>query len=92
VRWGRVLERDGDFLVVSAVPLAMTSGKLTLSPARPERIRGWQDGSGFLADDVSAGDVVSIHWDWACDRLDAERLARLRFWTEHELALANLTI
>jgi hypothetical protein len=91
IRWGRVLERDGDFLVVSAVPLAMCGGKLELGPARVERIRGWQDGLGFIGD-VAAGDVVSIHWDWACDTLDARRLAALRGWTKHELKIANQTI
>jgi hypothetical protein len=91
IRWGRVLERDGDSLVVSAVPLTLLGGKLRLGPPRVERIRGWLDGTGFV-DDVNAGDVVSIHWDWACERLDARRLAALREVTAAELELANLTI
>jgi hypothetical protein len=36
--------------------------------------------------------VVSIHWDWACERLDPRRLAALRAVTEAELELANQTI
>jgi hypothetical protein len=91
VRWGRVLERDGDHLVVNVVPLALVGGKLALAPPRIERIRGWQDGAGFIGD-VAAGDVVSIHWDWACEKLDRRRLAALRGWTAHELEVANLTI
>ncbi|HEX3265066.1 MAG TPA: DUF6390 family protein [Candidatus Limnocylindrales bacterium] len=91
VRWGRVLERDGDSLVVSAVPLQLVGGKLELAPARVERIRGWLDGAGFV-EDVVAGDVVSIHWDWACERLDPQRLELLRGATERELAIANRTI
>ncbi len=91
IRWGRVLERDGDYLAVSAVPLAMVDGKLQLTEARVERIRGWQDGSGFI-DEVAPGDVVSIHWDWACDTLDARRLAALQTWTKREIEIANLTI
>ncbi len=91
IRWGRVIERDGDELVVSAVPLVMRDAKLALAPARVERIRGWQDGNGFI-DGVAAGDVVSIHWDWACDKLDARRLAALQGWTQRELAIANLTM
>lgn len=91
IRWGRVLERDGDALVVNAVPLAFTDGKLTLGAPRRERITAWHDGKGFLGD-VAAGDVVSIHWDWACDRLDASALARLRSWTQRQLAIANETI
>jgi hypothetical protein len=91
IRWGRVLERDGDFLVVSAVPLAVADGKLETAPPQLERIRGWRDGAGFV-NDVAPGDVISIHWDWACDRLDARRLAALQAWTAHELAIANTTI
>jgi hypothetical protein len=91
IRWGRVLERDGDWLVVSAVPLELTDGKLRLGAARPERIRGWADGAGFV-EDARPGDVVSIHWDWACERLDEPRLAALRTSTLRELELANLTI
>jgi hypothetical protein len=91
IRWGRVLERDGDSLVVSAVPLAMVDGKLRLGPPRTERIRGWADGAGFV-EDARPGDVVSIHWDWACERLDRRRLAALRSATERELGVANETI
>jgi hypothetical protein len=91
IRWGRVLERDGDWLVVSAVPLEMVDGKLRLGAPRPERIRAWIDGTGFVAD-VEPGAVVSIHWDWACERLDARRLAALRHWTEREIGIANTTL
>jgi hypothetical protein len=91
IRWGRVLERDGDALVVSAVPLLMTEGRLQLGPPRVEKIRGWLDGAGFV-EDVVAGDVISIHWDWACERLDERRLAALRGVTAAELALANESI
>jgi hypothetical protein len=91
IRWGRVLERDGDSLVVSAVPLEMVDGKLRLGPARPERIRGWVDGAGFV-EDAAVGDIVSIHWDWACERLDAARLDALRSSTVAELGIANQTL
>lgn len=91
IRWGRVLDRDGDFLVVSAVPLAMVDCKLKLGAPRVERIRGWQDGLGFIGD-VARDDIVSIHWDWACDTLDAWRLGALQAWTMREIAIANRTM
>ncbi|MBI2781380.1 MAG: hypothetical protein HYX55_06250 [Chloroflexi bacterium] len=91
IRWGRVLERDGDSLVVSAVPLAMVGGRLELAAPRVERIRGWADGAGFV-EDAALGDVVAIHWDWACERLNAARLAALQGSTVAELRLANQTI
>ncbi|HET9614617.1 MAG TPA: DUF6390 family protein, partial [Candidatus Limnocylindrales bacterium] len=91
IRWGRVLERDGDSLVVDVVPLTMVEGRLVLGPARPERIQAWRDGAGFFGD-VAAGDVVSVHWSWACDRLGRRQLARLIGSTRIELAIANETI
>jgi hypothetical protein len=91
VRWGRVLERDGEWLVANVVPLVMTDGRLELGPARPERIQAWRDGAGFV-DGVQRGDVISIHWSWACDRLSARQLADLETWTAHEIGIANLTI
>ena len=92
VRWGRVLERDGDWLVTSVVPLALVEGKLALTAPRVETVRGWQDGRGFLSAVVAPNDIVSIHWDWACDVLDARRLNLLRGWTQHELGIANPTL
>jgi hypothetical protein len=91
VRWGRVMERDGDHLVVNAVPLTMVDAKLQFGAPRVERIRAWQDGLGFFGD-AAAGDIVSIHWDWACEKLSNARFAALRDWTTHEMRVANLTI
>jgi hypothetical protein len=91
IRWGRVLDRDGDSLVVSAVPLELREGKLRLGAPRVQRIRGWLDGAGFV-EDVAPGDVVSIHWDWGCERLDGARLEQLRRSTAAELRIANATI
>jgi hypothetical protein len=91
VRWGRVLERDGDWLVTNVVPLILVAGRLQLGPARAERIQAWRDGAGFV-DGVGAGDVIAIHWSWACDRLSPDQLARLVHWTSRELAVANHTI
>ncbi|MCY7417908.1 MAG: DUF6390 family protein [Chloroflexi bacterium] len=90
IRWGRVLERDGDQLLVNAVPLSITDGELTFGPSRPERISAWRDGRGFI-NEVVTGDIVSIHWDWACDVLDADQVARLIAWTQRQLEVANKT-
>jgi hypothetical protein len=91
VRWGRVVERAGDDLVVRAVPLSLVEGKLAFGEPRLERITAFRDGRGFIGD-VAPGDVVSIHWDWACEVLDAPRLERLIGTTRRELAIANRTI
>ena len=91
IRWGRVLEREGDQIVVNAIPLELVDGSLTFGPARVERVVGWRDGLGFIGD-VQRDEVISIHWGWACDVLDADQLERLISWTRRQLAIANETI
>ena len=91
IRWGRVRERDGDQLVVDAVPLGLVGGRLALLPPRVERVTGWRDGLGFVTG-VAPGDVVSIHWGWACEALSPARLRRLVAWTRRQLEVANLSI
>src|SRR4051794_30157101 len=91
VRWGRVLERIGDQLVVNVVPLQLVAGRLELGPAEVRRVTAWRSGAGFIGD-VAAGDVVSVHWDWACDVLSAAALERLVTWTRSQLVVANQTL
>ncbi len=91
IRWGRVLERDAEFLVVNVVPLGMTDGRLVLGSPRPERIQAWRDGATFVAG-VELGDVVSVHWSFACDRLSGDQLGGLIHWTERQLRIANETV
>jgi hypothetical protein len=91
IRWGRVLERMGDQLVVSATGLELVDGRLAHGPAATERVQAWRDATGFI-DAPDPGDIVSIHWSWACDRLDARQLANLIAWTDRQLAVANRTI
>ena len=90
VRWGRVRERAGDSLIVNVVPLTQVEGKLAFGDARPERITAWRDGLSFVGG-VQPDEVVSIHWDWACDILDADQLRRLVGWTQRQLDIANRT-
>jgi hypothetical protein len=91
IRWGRVLEVAGERLVVDAVPLTLAEGKLELGAARPQSVRRWLDGTGFVSD-VEVGDIVSLHWDWACEVLGPARLQALQQRTAHQLVLANQTI
>jgi hypothetical protein len=91
IRWGRVLEVKGDQLIVNAVPLSLVDGKLALLEARPQTVKRWLDGTGFVSN-VQSGDVVSLHWDWACEVLSPRRLEALRQRTVRQLSLANQTI
>ncbi len=91
IRWGRVLAVEGDWLVVAVVPIRLVDGRLALAPPAVDRVQAWRDGTGFI-DEIQAGDVVSVHWNWACERLDARRLANLAGWTRYQLGIANRTV
>jgi hypothetical protein len=91
ISWGRVRSVDGAELVVERPRLALVQGKLALAPPEPVRILRQIDGLGF-AEAVVPGDVVSIHWSWACDVLTASALRRLRSATDQYLRLANETL
>lgn len=88
IRWGRVEAVIGDSLVVSSVSLEMTDGRLQLAAPRLETIDRWLDGTGFV-DEIEPGEMVAIHWSWACDRLTQRQLRNLVAWTRLALRVAN---
>ena len=90
IRWGRVQAVDGDVVVVRNRILDFNGSQLVLGDERVEEAHRSLDGIGFVTD-VVAGDVVSLHWDWVCDRLNRAELINLQRWTAHNLAVVNAT-
>lgn len=91
IRWGRVEAVMGDSLVVSAASLEMANGRLRLGEPRRELVSRWLDGTGFV-DEVQRGEMVGIHWSWACDRLTARQLRNLIAWTRLAIWVTNQAI
>ncbi len=90
IRWGRVEAVDGDVVIVRNRVLAFDGSRLVLGDERVEEAHRSLDGTGFVTDLVP-GDVVSLHWDWVCDRLNRAELANLVRWTAHNLTVVNAT-
>jgi Family of unknown function (DUF6390) len=76
VRPARVTAREGDELLVMARPLVVEDGVLRFGEERQERILATIDGRGFV-DGARSGDIVAVHWGWACDVLGPQRGAAL---------------
>jgi hypothetical protein len=91
IRWGRVVEVLDDRLLVEVVPLEMVAGRLRLATPRLETVRRSLDGRAFVTD-IAPGEMVSIHWDWVCDRLHPRQLQALTRSTRRQLAITNQTI
>jgi hypothetical protein len=88
IRWGTVVSVDGDHAVVASQPLVFEAGILRLGPAREEQVQ-WAAGGERLPSELAAGDLVSLHWDWVCDRLSASQLVALRSFSQRQLEIAN---
>jgi hypothetical protein len=91
ISWGRVTMVEGAEVVVERSPLVLASGKLALGPPVPVRVQRRIGGSGTL-DNFRPGDIVSIHWSWACDRLGAAALRQLGRATRRAIAHTNRTL
>ena len=89
ISWGRVVAVHPDRLLVSRRPLELARGKLRLGPAREVTATA---GAGGYIPFVKPGEVVSMHWSWACEVLERGELARLRAATAGALAMCNQTI
>ena len=91
ISWGVVRAVDGGELVVDRRPLVLQEGKLALAAAGAERVTRLVEGKGF-ATEAKPGDVVSIHWGWACEILDERQARSLERYTRLHLRLANESI
>ena len=88
IRWGTVVAVTGESAVVTSQPLQWDGHRLFFGLERPETVNLGSDGLS-LAGAVSPGDVVAMHWDWVCDRLDPAGLGHLRSYTLRHLDMVN---
>lgn len=79
-----VQDETADVLVE---PLLWEDGRLRLGKPEPRSVR-WRDGGRAFVR-PRPGEVVSLHWDFACDVLTAGAAARLRGVTHRVLAAVN---
>ena len=88
IRWGQVQSVTGDQVVLESRPLRYDGRRLSLG--EPEREVAQASIAGALpGGDLRAGDWVSLHWEWVCDRLTEQQVATLRRYTLHHLSVVN---
>ena len=88
IRWGTVMEVEGDTAVVRSEPLVLQDDRLSLGPPRPETVVWAADGHG-LAERLTPGDRVAMHWGWVCERLSSSAARTLERETAIAMRLAN---
>lgn len=85
---GRVLAVEEEEADVLSEPLVWDGRRLRLGVPAVRRAAWRRDGLGFLSE-LRAGDWVSLHWDWVCDRLEPRQARTLARYTRQMLAVAN---
>lgn len=88
IRWGTVLESTGETAVVRSRPLEWDGTRLFLGEEQTEVVQQAADGLRFI-DPLQPEDVVSLHWDWVCDRLGRRSLGYLQHYTARHLSMVN---
>jgi hypothetical protein len=87
VSWGRVLEVKEKTLVVDRVPLAFRDDSLQL--AAPEKKEVYYDSEIAPFSTVRRGDWVSLHWNFASEKLSPRQLGNLRKYTALDIEATN---
>jgi hypothetical protein len=91
IRWGEVVEIDGDRARVRTWPLALEGDRLLIGTETVESVSWASEGHG-LSPGLEPGDSVAVHWNWVCERLDSKSLTRLQRETSAAIQLANRTL
>lgn len=88
VRWGRVTSVGADTALVRTPTLVFEDDRLALAGEHEVCARRFAspDGDG---PDLQFGDLVSLHWDWICEKLSPMRAHRLIGYTIENLDAVN---
>ncbi len=82
ISWGRVMDVGVQTAVVRRRPLTWVDGTLRSGDPIDEPYRRQHE-------NLSPGDVVSVHWDFICQRLEQNRARILQRTHDHHLRIAN---
>ena len=90
ISWGRVVQVGSDDLKVELKPLVAGGEGLALERPVIRRVKYDPDVKPFGT--IGPGDVVSIHWNYACDVLTARQAKNIQKYTQADIALVNRLI
>ncbi len=87
ISWGRVKEVGGKELRLETKPLIIRDSRLSLARPVLKRVKYNPEVKPFAS--VKPGDVVSVHWGYACDVLTQRQARNIAKYTSADLALVN---
>jgi hypothetical protein len=87
ISWGTVRKVGRDELQVEARRVNVDDGGLSLARPAVKRVRYNPEVRPF--ETVKAGDVVSIHWNYACDVMTPRQAKNIARYTDADIRLVN---
>ena len=87
VSWGRVLEVKKKTLVVDRRPLALQDDRLSLLGSEKKEVH--YDGEIPPLSTIKRGDWVSLHWNFASEKLSRYQLKNLASYTDLDIDATN---
>jgi len=90
VSWGEVKSIGAKSLQVMYRPVVLEEDRLALSKPNTKKVRYNPEVPPFGS--VRKGDIVSLHWDYACDVLSPRQLSNIRRYTALDIEAANLLL
>lgn len=88
ISWGKIKKILPDHFVVDYEPLVSKNNRVLLGPLQEKKVIRTFDGKGFVLD-AGIGDWISIHWEWACEKISLRQKNNLEMWTKYHLNLFN---
>ena len=87
ISWGKVSQVNRDSLVVVRPSLALKDGLLTLAPPKKKEISYDPEITPFSS--IQRGDWVSVHWNFASEKLTPYQLKNLKRYTKLDIQATN---
>jgi hypothetical protein len=87
ISWGEVRKVGKRDLQVRVRPIEFQDGRLALAPPTLKRVQYNPEVKPFSS--VRTGNVVSLHWSYACDVLTNRQSKNISKYTANDLALVN---
>jgi hypothetical protein len=84
IRWGEVVGRTDDRLLVDSQPLAWDGERLSVAPGRIESVFSPIDDA-----QIETGDLVAMHWDYVCQKITSGQHRYLKRYQDLHLSIAN---
>jgi len=86
IRWGEVVGRSNDGVLVSSQPLTWDGSEIGLGPPRVESVDRPIDPSHA---ELVAGDLVALHWNYVCQSITPAQRRTLRQSHDRHVAIVN---